>query len=420
MELFRAEALKAQTASFLGAIRIGRAPGFAAAALGALLLGALLVAFAAWGKVTRKATLPGVLVPKQGMLHIGAPRPVRVVEVRAAEGQRVAEGQLLLVLDVDVDVDGGSIGARIAESLAVRRATLDTELRLTGVQAQQRRSALADRLRSINTERRETDADADAAQRGTLLAAKAWDRVRELAQAGYVSAAHAQDREQAWMDAASRKRQAQRVAAALARDADAVRAEQSTIEAQMQAARAQLERAIAAVEQEQRENEARRRIVLAAPRDGTIGTFTVHPGQWVLPGQTLATVLPHEGGRASPLEAHLYAASRTAGFVQTGQRVRLRYDAYPYQKFGMAEGLIAALSHTPIAPQELPPGIPGGSDSLYRITVQLRRQSIDAYGRPHVLKAGMTLEADVLQDQRAIWEWFLEPLISMSVRIGTE
>jgi multidrug resistance efflux pump len=91
------------------------------------------------------------------------------------------------------------------------------------------------------------------------------------------------------LDAASRERHANRVATSLARDADTVRAEQSTVEAQVQAGRAQLERAIAAVEQEQRENEARRRIVLAAPREGTIGALNVHAGQWALPGQTLAT-----------------------------------------------------------------------------------------------------------------------------------
>jgi membrane fusion protein len=182
------------------------------------------------------------------------------------------------------------------------------------------------------------------------------------------------------LDAASRERHANRVATSLARDADTVRAEQSTVEAQVQAGRAQLERAIAAVEQEQRENEARRRIVLAAPREGTIGALNVHAGQWALPGQTLATLLPHDGGRSSPLQAHLYAASRTAGFMKAGQRVRLRFDAYPYQRFGMGEGLIVSLSHTPTAPQELPPGIPGSAESLYRITVQLSRQSIEAYG----------------------------------------
>ena len=109
----------------------------------------------------------------------------------------------------------------------------------------------------------------------------------------------------------------------------------------------------------------------------------------------------------------MYAASRTAGFIASGQRVWVRYDAFPHQKFGMAEGEIAAISRSPIALQDLPPGLQA-TEPLYRITVTLSRQSVDAYGETVTLKPGMTLQADVLQDRRAIWEWLLEPVIAAS------
>ena len=49
----------------------------------------------------------------------------------------------------------------------------------------------------------------------------------------------------------------------------------------------------------------------------------------------------------------------------------------------------------------------------------LSRQSVDAYGAPVTLKPGMTLQADVLQDRRAIWEWLLEPVLAASVLAST-
>jgi membrane fusion protein len=125
----------------------------------------------------------------------------------------------------------------------------------------------------------------------------------------------------------------------------------------------------------------------------------------------------------APLQAHLYAPSRTAGFVRTGQAVWLRYAAYPYQKFGLAQGDVIEVSQTPIAPQDLPPGqqqalsqAAQSIEPLYRITVSLANQSIFAYGRDHLLKPGMALEADVLQDRRAVWEWVLEPLLAVPAR----
>jgi membrane fusion protein len=54
---------------------------------------------------------------------------------------------------------------------------------------------------------------------------------------------------------------------------------------------------------------------------------------------------------------------------------------------------------------------------MYRISVKLASQSLTAYGRKIALRPGLTLEADVLQDTRKIWEWILEPLIATSVNV---
>ena len=123
------------------------------------------------------------------------------------------------------------------------------------------------------------------------------------------------------------------------------------------------------------------------------------------------------------LAAHLYARSRTAGLVQAGQPVRLRLAAYPYQKFGMARGAIESVSRTPLSARDLPAGsgqaLSGVSQSdepVYVITVALEKQWVDAYGRTQPLQPGMTLEADVAQERRRIWEWLLEPALAASGR----
>jgi multidrug efflux pump subunit AcrA (membrane-fusion protein) len=124
------------------------------------------------------------------------------------------------------------------------------------------------------------------------------------------------------------------------------------------------------------------------------------------------------------LEAQLYAPSRTAGFVRVGQTVWVRYAAYPYQKFGMAEGQVTRVSQTPIAAADLPAGqgqalltAAQANEPLYRISVSLKKQAITTYGNTQTLKAGMALDADVLQDRRAVWEWLLEPVLATGTRL---
>jgi membrane fusion protein len=299
----------------------------------------------------------------------------------------------------------------VAQAMAARRATLDTERRLVRQQSRHRDAVLSDRLRSLEAERRQAEANAASAKRRLELTRRTFDRFSQLAAEGFVSPMQAQDQEARWLDATVQVRDHERMVTALGRDIDAARAERAAGAAQAQADQARLERALAALDQEAREDAARRRVLLVAHRAGTVGTLTAHVGETLLAGQPLATVLAGEASQPAHLEAHLYAESRTAGFIRQGQAVRLRYDAYPHQKFGMAEGRVTAVSHTPIAPQNLPPGV-HARESLYRLTVRLARQSIDVYGRSEALKPGMTLKGDVQQDTRPIWEWLLAPLLS--------
>jgi len=74
-------------------------------------------------------------------------------------------------------------------------------------------------------------------------------------------------------------------------------------------------------------------------------------------------------------------------------------------------------------PQDLPAGMAQAlmsaaqaQEPLYRITVALQRDSVQAFGQAQPLKAGMVLNADVVQDRRAIWEWVLEPLLAARKR----
>jgi multidrug efflux pump subunit AcrA (membrane-fusion protein) len=124
------------------------------------------------------------------------------------------------------------------------------------------------------------------------------------------------------------------------------------------------------------------------------------------------------------LQANLYAPSRTAGFIKPGQAVWMRYGAYPYQKFVLAQGQVQSISATPTAPQDLPNGqgtallaAAQTQEPLYRIQVKLKDQYITAYGESLPLKTGMTLDADVIQDKRAVWEWIFEPVLAARQKV---
>lgn len=440
--LFRSEVLQQRQAQWLGSIRIARPPSFAWVTGVALLLALALASFATWGEVTRKARLPGLLVPGAGLISVSAPQAGLVAELLVREGQAVQKGQPLMRLKNErLLAQGGDAALLNAQALAQRSASLQTERLLLQQQARQRQEAIAERLRSLQAEERQAESELETNRLRVQLARKSHERFAELGRSGFVSEVQAQQKHEELLDLQLRERNAERSLQALRRDMQALRAESQGSQTALNTSLAQLERSVASLSQEHTEHEARMGLTITAPQAGRISALTLHPGQAVQAGQTvlslvpggddeaetdaLANAKPSSSSSAAQLQAQLWAPSRTAGFVKPGQTVWLRYAAYPYQKFGMAEGVVLAVSESPLAPQDLPQGqaqallsAAQSNEPLYRISVQLKSQRIQTYGQVTPLKAGLALEADVLQESRKVWEWALEPVLAASVRHG--
>ena len=62
-------------------------------------------------------------------------------------------------------------------------------------------------------------------------------------------------------------------------------------------------------------------------------------------------------------------------------------------------------------------GAAASAEPLYRITVQLDRQDVAAYGAPQALAPGMQLDADVVLDRRRLIEWIFEPVLGIASRV---
>ena len=430
--LFRQEVAAAQAAQYLGSVRLQRPWSYAAVTSVALALALMLVAFATWGEVNRKARLSGVVVPSQGSLNISAPQAGVVMDLPVREGQSVKAGQVLLVLQTErQSMLGGSVSdttERAAQQIATRLQTLSTERTLRELQTRQREQVLDDRLRTTAQQLRQAEEESALQARRVQLAQTTLARNQQLAESGFVAEAQVQVRQEELIDAKARGQALERARLSLLQDQQTLRGERTALKAQLQSDTNQIDRNRASLDQEASENAARKTMVISAPYAGTITALNLKAGQSVQNGQALATLVPQaadsDASGPGPLQAQLFAPSRTAGFIRVGQTVYLRYDAYPYQKFGLHQGRITSVSATPFAPSELPPNLAeqlltqaGSKEALYRVNVSLEAQSIQAYGEALPLKAGLTVEADVLQERRKVWEWVLEPVLAARQRL---
>ena len=151
---------------------------------------------------------------------------------------------------------------------------------------------------------------------------------------------------------------------------------------------------------------------IRAPKSGIITNILAKQGMNVAAHKPLATLLP-EG---ATLNAILYIPSSAYGFVKLGQEVKLRYHAFPYQKFGVFSGKIILLSDNPTLPEES--NMPSLLQSpAYRVVVELASQSVSAYGQSVQIKAGMLLDADIIIEERSLIRWLFDPIFSIKGRL---
>ena len=415
--LFRQQALDAQSTQWLGAIRLAQPIGHIVAALIGLGVIGSIVAFAVFGAYTRRATVPGSLEPVGGTLRIVTPAAGTVTDLQVVEGQRVLQGDVLVVLSSERKSSSGATQAMIGAQLDTKRATLERDLRLSAERHESRVRSTRERLAAIDVELDQLAHEVDINAAREAIAQKNVERFDELARTGFISPAQAQARVDDALVLGAQRENYKRVAANLRRERIGLSSQLGDSRLQADGEALDIARSVAALEQERTENEARRNTVVVAPYAATVTGIAAHRGQLIGAGGLLATLIP-DGTR---LEAQLFASTRQIGFVERGQRVRLRYAAYPYQKFGMGEGVVDAIEKSPYAPQELSsqvvatlgPGALQGGESVYRIVVALDRQTIDTYGQPQALRPGMVFEADVIQDRRRLYEWLLEPIYGL-------
>lgn len=414
--LFRPEAVAAQQQQWLGRVQLVQPLSLTLLTVGAVLVAAALVAFLLLGQYTRKATADGVLVPDRGLIRLVPAAAGTVVERHVVEGQAVRAGEVLFVLALERSLLAPQAEAEVQRSLQERRRSLQQAAAQEQALVRARQTALDRRLQALELELAQAESESALQRQRLALAEESLARLQSLESAQFISSAQVQAKNEEILGLRAAAQALARQRAALARERAELEGERSSLPLAAGATLAGIERELALLARESAETDAERRLVIRAPQSGTVTAVLAEPGQSVTPASALASLVP-EG---ATLQAHLFAPSSAVGFVRPEQPVRLRFEAFPYQKFGHRPGRVLQVSRTPLAASELAalalPAVAAGGEPMFRITVALE-DGAAAPAEAMTLGAGMRLQADVLLDRRRLIEWLFEPLLGLRGRV---
>ena len=169
---------------------------------------------------------------------------------------------------------------------------------------------------------------------------------------------------------------------------------------------------------------------LVSPVDGTVQNVKIHtPGAVVTTADTLMEIVPDGTG----IEIEANVENRDIGFVREGQETQVKFDAFPFTRYGLIKGRVRKLSRD-ATPSVLPPqdrsgardGQAGGiqqqptTDLAYSARISLDRDWIEADGKREIFKPGMRVSAEIKTGTRRVIDYILSPVMQTVSEAGRE
>ena len=371
-----------------------------------LFAGAAAAVFAV--EVPETVTATFVLEPVRGADPIRALHRGMVSEVRAGEAQAGAAGEVLFMLASE------QVGDRVAERRTVSARLSGGRGRLGNEREKYESQRQADEQEQRRLEQRLATLDRQAQLKSGQLALvkELADRRRREHEAGVVS----------WVDANRPKLEIDQLEGELEQlraDAADARNSLSRLAFEMASRRAGFAETNRGIREELTSFEARKDVLerdalregnsmaVPAPCAGTVVKLHARQAGAVVDENDLLAELVCTG---EPLQAELMLPERGLALVRVGQPVKLLYDAFPYERYGVQYGTLRWLS---------PASSSGPQGAAFRAFADLGAESVGVQGQARAVLPGMTGRAAVIVGRRSLASYAVEPVRRLRESMAT-
>lgn len=382
-----------------------------------LLIWLLAVVFwLATSTYSRKETVAGWLEPPAGVVRLYPEASGQIKKILVKEGDWVKIGQPLIIINGDKTLaDGENLELRLLEEFESQRRLLTEQIDRAAKTQQQREASLQRQVDSIQHNLGLMDEQLVTLDARHTLIKDQLERYHPLVEAGHISRL---EYDQVLSQELSVRSERQALLREIGNQRDLLSQRLTDLQLLPQDAANdldQLQSRLSELAQQIAQLHGQRAHIIVATRAGMVNNLQAREGHFVSSANPVPLLTLADNN--SPLVAHLLVPVRSAGFLEPGQRLDIRYDAFPYQKFGLYQGEVESVAKTALLPNELLNAPVTLQEPVYRVEARLHEQGVSAYGQNIPLRAGMTLTADVELAERRLWQWLLEPIYSLKGRL---
>ncbi|MGS2719857.1 HlyD family efflux transporter periplasmic adaptor subunit [Paraglaciecola aestuariivivens] len=414
MSLFRKEAIKQQSERLTGEISLAQPLSIQLTVIVLVCVAISIIVFLFNAEYARKETVRGFLMPDKGMIKSFANQGGIIEKLWVKEGDKVAKGQSLATIVIKQhNFQGIDLSSQLIEQLQQQNQLLQDEIQQHQQLKQQEIANLDTQQQALKKQRWALKNQYQLANDKLNILHMQQQQLGQLNEQGFVTSLEKDQQQQALLEAKQEKQNIARLLLQLENDLNQIAFNHTNIPQQYTLRINNLKRQQADLQRQLAQVNSNHKYTITASNSGLVTGIQVVEGETLNSTKPLLHILP-EG---SELIAELLLPTRSAGFVQIGNITRLRFDAFPYQRFGFIESEIIRIDQALISPNEIQLPI-ALQEPVYRLRAKLNQQQMLAFGKSFNLKSGMLFEADIMLERRSLIEWLLQPIYSLKGRVS--
>ncbi len=408
-KLYRKEVLSAKKERLIGKVLLTQPFSYKLLFLAIKLSLVFIIIILLNGEYSRREKVRGYVTTDKGVIKVFPTVSGVLLELNIKEGQQIKKGETLAkIYTAKRNSDGDNLPEIIIRELNKQKALIASKI----IQEKELHSLEMDKLNK-NIERYKSEKLIAShrfkklKERNLILKSK-YEKLVTLKTKGYISEQNMSDAKSTMLQLEADIQGIEQSNIALDNKLNNALYEHKKLPIKKTRTSDEYKQQLVNLDQQIIEIESRDSYTIKCTVSGRITSIQSKVGQTVSSNKPILAILPDD----AIFQVELFIPSRAIGFIKSGKEVKIRYDAFPYQQFGLYEGKISDLAESIFLPGELP--IPVQiEEPVYRAKVALTSQYVKAYSKKLTLQSGMILDADIILEKRTFIEWLLEPFYSL-------
>lgn len=385
-----------------------------------LLILALFLAFIFYFEFTRRINVSGEVLSMPQPVTLYSPQPAVILHSFYKSGQFVEKGSPLFKLDVSANNEQGRVALQATQSIERQMADLDAIIAKLKQDKVTQHQHLQQQLQSSQSNNERAIQKYVADKQGLIPMAKMVEDYDHYLKQGLVNREQLNNLRYVYFERRSVVEALHNQIQQQISQINALKAEISSKKTQFDTQILQHQIQYNSLQRQLSDSNANDILLIKAPHAGYIENVIVDTGQMVNPNDSLLQLTAH---KALDFTVVLWLPNHSIPYINQGDAVKLRYHAFPYEKFGQFAGHIRDISRVPATANELSRynSAPKNQDAaFYKVTIQPQNNQIQWQDQSIPLATGMKTDATLFLEQRPLYQWILSPFYDLGKSFGAK